>query len=135
MALMDYELTFSDVQALSGASTQNSTNLVDRGAAGSLGAGTPIALIVKIGTITGTSPTLTINLVGADNAGFTTNKITVATLTPTIATGQADTLLHFGIPHTAAKRYYRLEYVVGGTTPALTVTAGMGLNENTGAMT
>jgi hypothetical protein len=133
MALFDLQLTFSDAQVLT--ATANSTNVVDATSSRNLGSGEPMFLLAKVGTVSGTSPTLTANLVGADDVGFSTNKITIATATPTLAAAQADALVRFGIPSHTAKRYFRIEYTVGGTTPSVTVTAGLVLDQPTSPMT
>jgi hypothetical protein len=133
MALTDYELTFSDAQVVT--TSAMSTNIVDRGAASRLASGTPLNLIVKIGTISGTSPTLTLTLQGSVDVAFTA-PVTISTLTPTIAASQADVLLHFGMAAlTTGYRYYRMSYTTGGTTPSVVITAGMGLNESTAPST
>jgi hypothetical protein len=61
--------------------------------------------------------TLAYNLVAADDVGFTANKITVAALAATnIAAGTGN---HLRVGHHAARRFFRLEYTVAGTTASL----------------
>lgn len=139
--LLDQQLLFSDAQALT--ATANSTNIIDMSnisaaaaaPARNLGAGEPIHLYMKVGTVSGTSPTLTAALVGADDSSFATNKITIASVTPTLTVSQADAFVRFGIPSHTAKRFYRMEYTVGGTTPAVTVSAGFVFDEQVTSMT
>lgn len=142
--LLDQQLMFSDAQVVT--ATGNSTNVLDisnvpTGAAPltavparNLGAGFPIHLFMKVGTVVGT-PTLTAALTAADDVAFGTNKITVTTVTPTLVAGQADAIVRFGIPSHPLRRYYRLEFTVGGGTPSVTVTAGFILDEQISPMT
>jgi hypothetical protein len=121
MSVFDQQNLFSDSQVLT--ATANSSNLIDALVARNLGAGEPIFLLAGLIAISGTSPTLTVNLVGADDPGFSTNKITIATATPTLVSGTPQTV-HLTPPSHTPKRYFRLEFTVGGTTPSITVIAG-----------
>lgn len=129
--LMDIQQTFSDAQVLT--ATANSTNILDESSSRNLGGGEPIFLVADITAISGTSPTLTIALHGADDSGFSTNDITIASVTPTLVSGTAYGFVRFGIPSygLTPKRYYRLVYTVGGTTPSITITAGLVLDQQT----
>jgi hypothetical protein len=120
--IFDQQNLFSDSQVLT--ATANSTNLIDALTARNLGAGEPLFLVAALIAISGTSPTLTVNLVGADDSGFSTNKITIASATPTLVSGVAQ-MVHLTPPSHTPKRYYRLEYTVGGTGPSITVIAGL----------
>jgi hypothetical protein len=138
--LLDQQLMFSDAQVVT--ATGNSTNVIDTantsiaGAAPArnLGAGQPIHLYMKVGTVVGT-PTLTAALVGADDVAFGTNKITITTVTPTLVAAQADAFVRFGLPAHPARRFFRLEFTVGGGTPSVTVSAGFTWDEQTSPMT
>lgn len=120
--LLDAQNAPSNPQVLT--VTANSTDYIDFLAAKNLGwntTGKPSGAVVDIGAVTGTAPTLTINLVGADDSGFSTNKITLATATPTLVSGASGPRVALGIaPHTP-KRFVRFEYTVGGTTPNITI--------------
>lgn len=129
---IDQQTVMSDAQVVT--ATANSTNYIDTLAGHNLGSGKKVVPFIKVGTVSGT-PTLTAALVGADDSGFSTNKITLATVTPTLTAGQADTLVHMAIPSHAQKRYFRMEYTVGGGSPSVVVTAGLALGEPTIPMT
>jgi hypothetical protein len=132
--LLDAQDAPSNPQTLT--ATANSTDYIDKGAAVNLGAGDPLLALVNIGTPTGTSPTLTINLVGADDSGFSTNKITIASLAPSLTSGTEKGGVYLSIPPHAPKRYFRFEYTVGGTTPSIPVRhAGLTPLAQTAAMT
>lgn len=131
--LLDQQLVMSDSQVLT--ATANSTNIIDAVASRNIGSGEPVKVIAQVSAVSGTSPTLVMNFVGADDVGFSTNKITIATNTPTLVSAQAAALVRFGIPSHTAKRFYRMEYTVGGTTPSVTVIAGIAFDEQTTFLT
>lgn len=132
MALMDAQTLFSDAQALT--ATAASTNYYDAGASRNLGAGKTLKLLVDITAVGGTSPTLTVALEGADDTAFTTNKITIDTVTPTLTSGTAYGFVRMAIPSHTAKRYFRVYYTAGGTNPTATVTASFVMDEQTTPM-
>jgi len=121
----DSQLEFSTQQALT--ATANSTNIVDKGGPINLGAGEPIHAYISLCGVApgGTNPTLTATLVGADDAAFSVNKITIGSVTPVLVSGTIDTR-NYEIPigSNLPKRYFRIEYTLGGTSPTVTVTAG-----------
>lgn len=120
--LLDAQLAPSNPQVLT--ATANSTDYIDFLAGKNLGwsaSGKPSGAFVEIGAVTGTSPTLTVNLVGADDSAFSVNKITLATATPTLTSGQSYGRLNMAIASHTPKRYVRFEYTVGGTTPNITI--------------
>lgn len=133
MALMDAQNLFSDAQALT--VTAASTNYIDGSAARLSGNGEPLMVLAAITSVGGTSPTITAALEGADDTAFSTNKITLATVTPTLVSGTAYGLLKLAISPHAAKRYYRMYYTMGGTSPTVTITAGFALDVPTTPMT
>lgn len=64
-------------------------------------------------TATGTSPTLDVELQGADDSGFTTNVVSLGRFAQvTTATAVRQLAVHVD------KRYVRARVVVGGTTPS-----------------
>lgn len=101
--------------------TANSTDYIDKVGAVNLGAGARMMALVNIGVPTGTSPTLTINFVGADDTAFSSGKITIATRTPTLTSGTEVGGVYLAIAPHAPKRYFRFEYTVGGTSPSIPV--------------
>lgn len=129
--ILDNQQFFSDAQVLT--ATGNSTNVVDLGGKRDLGAGEPVKCIFQVSAVSGTAPTLAANLVGADDSAFTVNKVTAAVLNS--VTPVANTLYHVGIQAIPPKRYYQIEYTVGGTTPSITVSASLTKDEQTSAMT
>lgn len=127
--MQDDQLMVSRAQVLT--ATANSTDLIDMGAARSLGAGQEFIPTVVITANTGTSPTLTVALVGADDSAFSTNKITIDSVTPTLVSGTAFGIVRMTARAHMPKRFYRYEYTVGGTSPSITITAGFAANEQT----
>lgn len=111
--------------------TGNSTDYIDHGVARSLGAANRLNILIDITAVSGTSPTLTINWVGADDSAFSVNKITISTVTPTLVSGTPNGIVRIGCPAHMPKRYMRAEYTVGGTTPSITLTVGLVENEQT----
>ena len=121
--LLDQQNVFTDGTLATGASN---TDVIDMGAATNLGAlalgrghGGEGAEIVTncLGPKGNADNTLAYNLVGADDAAFTVNKITVlavAAYNVTIKTNN-----HARVPHHTPKRYFRLENTVAGTTASL----------------
>lgn len=129
--MLDQQLLMSDAQALT--ATANSTDYIDAGAARNLGSGQRVALVVHVSAQGGTSPTIQAVFVGADDTAFSTNKITIADSGTKAAPGVG--FIRMAIPAHTAKRYFRVEYTLGGTSPTYTVTAGIALNEPTTPMT
>jgi VCBS repeat-containing protein len=115
--MIDNALAVSISQAVT--ATGNSTDYIDVTAALNLGAGEIPKAILQVSAVSGTSPTLTVKLVGADDSGFSTNKVTIGAIVDNIT---AAGLYRIPIGNVARKRYYRLEYTVGGTTPSFTCT-------------
>jgi hypothetical protein len=127
----DQENLFSDAQvpAVAG-SPVTSTNSVDMSAAVRLGMGG--ASLPKffcfIAAKSGTTPTIRVQLVGADNAALTTNPVVVydsgvladPVTVPQIVKGAIS-------PH-ALKRFYGVIYTLVGTTATFTVTSGLTLD-------
>lgn len=126
--LLDRELMYSAGQVLPTGAT-NSADTVGFPAPRNLGAGTRVFPYLVVKAKSGTTPTLRAVLVGADDAAFTVNKITIED------TGvQTDPPLGFirmALPSHSPKQYTRVEYTVGGTTPSFTVDCGLALDEQT----
>lgn len=127
--MLDDQLTVSRAQALT--VTANSTDYIDMGANRSLGAGQEVIPFVDISAVGGTAPTLTVAFVGADDTGFSTNKITIDSVTPTLVSGTPFGFVRMSARVHLPKRYYRFEYTLGGTSPTMTITAGLCANEQT----
>ena len=118
--ILDKQLMWSDSQVVS--ANGNSTDQIDLRAATSLYGENRMFPFLTIVAKSGTGPSLQVKLVGADDSGFSTNAITV------FDTGvKADPALgDFPIGGSpASRRFWRLEYTVGGTTPSFTIVAGL----------
>ena len=134
MAILDRNYDFSDAQALSTTSDVLSTNVLDAGAAVKKFAGSLGAFPVKIAcgiVITAGTGTLSYRarLVGADDAGLSTNAIIlddtgVQIKGPDGATALANTdVATFELSASfqgPAKRYYGVVWTLGGTSPTAT---------------
>jgi hypothetical protein len=121
--IIDNHNTFSDAQALT--ATAVSTNVIDLGKDGNIGIGEEMAVQITLDVAAdgaSTDETYSVDVQTDDNVGFSS----AASLgTFTIARGSAaGTKKVFIIPKdTSAERYLRLNYTLGGTTPAVTLTA------------
>ena len=98
--------------------TENSDNYYDAGAAAALGQGEPIWALLQIASEADTDNTLVATIVGADDIAFSVNKVTVATISKAAAD---DVPFYRAVPIPAQykKRYYRVEFAVGGTGPSM----------------
>lgn len=115
--MIDNALAVSNAQVIT--ATGNSTDLIDALGAFNLGADQVPHFILNVSAVSGTSPTMTVNLVGADDSAFSTNKVTIGAITTSItAVGN----YRIPVASVARKRYYRLEYTIGGTSPSFTAT-------------
>ena len=116
----------SDAQALS--ATGYSTNTIDLGSgtpARDLGAGEPIGFGLAIdAALTGTTPTFEVQVVESPNANLSSHTV-LASRTIAQADLVAGSLHWIDVPQMAGtrQRYMGLRFVLGGTTPAITVTA------------
>lgn len=128
---LDAHQLFSDAQALT--ATAVSTNLLDFGSDRNVGIGEPLAVVcnvdvtadnttadetyefqVQVGSTT--TPILVIAKVGYGGGGDTTEEAATVLV--------AGYRVVLGIPqNVGAQRYMRLNYVLGGTTPTITVTS------------
>lgn len=115
--MIDNALAVSNAQVIT--ATGNSTDYIDLLAATNLGAGEVLRYVLQVSAVSGTSPTMTVKLVGADDAAFSTNKVTLGAIVDNIT---AVGLYRIPLANVARKRYIRLEYTIGGTTPSFTVT-------------
>lgn len=115
--MIDNALAVSNAQVIT--ATGNSTDLIDALGAFNLGADQVPRFILNISAVSGTSPTMVPTLVGADDAAFATNKVTIGTIVTAItAVGN----YRIPVANVARKRFYRVEYVITGTTPSFTTT-------------
>lgn len=128
MPIHDADVQFSKDQVVT--SNGNSDSTVARDAQTNLGGGQRIRPYVHISAVSGTSPTLQVKLVGADDSGFSTNKITIDD-SGTVSSLAAEDSIHMAIPSHTPKKHFRMEYTVGGTSPSFTITSGLRLSDQT----
>ena len=134
--ILDMQSLFSDDQAIT--ATAVSTNLIDLGATGTpplsstalvrdIGKGTPIEILI-ICTVAhgGTTPTLVVTIEQDDNVGFSSATVvgTSAEMADAVVGDRAS--IYF-VPEGVNERFIRLNYTAGGTTPTITITAGIAL--------
>lgn len=97
-----------------------STDVIDLKQNRDLHIGEPMYLVCNIEAVSGTSPTLTINLETDDNAAFSSTAIIASS--PALAPPVAGTRVVIPMP-IANERYLSAFYDVGGTTPSVTITS------------
>lgn len=95
-----------------------------------------IQLMIKVGAVTGTSPTMVVKLQGSSDAGTSWYDIPNATTATLTATGDYSITVYPGIKEVAGvattgttaqvdaviPRTFRLAFAIGGTTPSFTLT-------------
>lgn len=121
---VDAQQLLSDAQALT--ATVVSTNIIDLGSDRDIGIGEPLSVVVNVDVAadaTTGDETYQFDLQTDDNSGFSS-----ATVLLSRVIGR--TLLTAGSRHVipvpadkSAERFLRLNYVLGGTTPTITVTS------------
>ena len=124
MAIIDVENEFSDSQALT--ATAVSTNVIDLSLDRDVGRGKPLAAMITVEVAADTAnadETYEFQIQTDDNSGFAS-----ATTLTTIVIAGAD--LSAGSVHALPlslfnEQYLRLNYVLGGTTPSVTVSASL----------
>ena len=116
----------SDAQALS--ATGYSTDTIDNGAplSGSvyrdIGEGEQMELVVSCDVaLAGTTPTLDIQFVQSANANLSSHDVLAAAAQVTALAAGA--IVRVPVPPAVTKRYVGARFVLGGTTPTVTVTA------------
>jgi hypothetical protein len=120
--ILDSLLKFSDAQALT--ATADSTNVIDLGIDQDIGIGEPMALVVTVGVAADSTTgdeTYQFQLETDDNAAMTSSTVigdvTVAAANLTVGDKVVIPLGH------SNERYLQARYVLGGTTPSVTVDA------------
>jgi hypothetical protein len=124
MAFIDKFNTFCTAQALS--SDANLTDVIDLKAAGILGSGKPMQVVINVDVAadaTTGDETYTFNVI-TDDVATIDSGTTIATKTITAAALAVNTLHVIDIPETAATlQYLGVAFDGGGTTPTVTITA------------
>ena len=102
-----------------------STDLVDFGAQlRNPGVGEDLFLVVNVsGAVTGTSPTLSVAMQVDDNAAFSSQNTVFTSPTYSGANFAQGKQYVYPMPIDSMERYARLNYTLGGTTPATTLDA------------
>lgn len=132
--LIDVQNVFSDAQALT--ATAVSTNVIDLGADNNVGIGEPMAVVIQLtvaADATTGDETYTAAIKTDSAVGFgSSTTLTTLTITRGDAAG---TQYQYILPKsTDLKRYLRVDYTLGGTTPTVTLDAWLtpldGLEKN-----
>lgn len=76
-----------------------------------------VAFVLELSTVTGTSPTITVDIQGSDVSDFSDDVVTVATL---YSTGAAEDNLVYSACGELYKKYVRASVTLGGTSPVYT---------------
>lgn len=125
--ILDKRLEFSDAQALT--ATAVSTNVIDLTSDRDIGVGETIWTLIQLDVAaddTDADETYVVTLETDDNAAFTS-----ATVIDTITITRGDvagTRYYSSVP-LANERFLRLNYTLGGTTPAVTASAWLSNQE------
>lgn len=84
--------------------------------------GTEVAFVIKTGTVTGTSPTLTAEIKAAEDLGFTTGVVSLGSfgVPAGTAAAQSNAERSFTVFVPTRKRYARATVTLGGTSPVYT---------------
>lgn len=126
--ITDKQLMFSEGQALTASAA--STNIIDFGASKNISAGQELFYFIRTSVnadYTSTNETYAVKFETDDDSAFgsATNNggpnLTYADLVTT-------NLIIGRVPFTAKERYMRMYWTLGGTTPSVTVYAGLCLN-------
>lgn len=125
MTILDALLKLSDTQALTGAGAL-STNVIDLNAIvpqRDPGVGEPMEVLIAVNVAAAVGGTYTFNVVGSPNPDLSAPTVLASrpVLAAALVAGARFTL---PVPQTGTGlRYLGMSYVLGGTTPAVTVTA------------
>lgn len=120
--ILDSLLKFSDAQALT--ATADSTNVIDLSNDRDIGKGEPMALVVTVGVaadFTTGNETYQFQLETDDNAAFSSATV-IGDVTVAAANLAAGDKVVIPLGH-SNERYLQARYVLGGTTPSVTVDA------------
>ncbi len=122
--ILDQQTLLSDAQAITGDAA--STNILDLGATGDLGKGTPVKILIQVVEDFDNLTSLNVKIETDDNAGF--SSAAVLAQTGEIALAKLKTGYIFAIQSLPRgnEQYLRLSYDVTGTAPTTgKVTAGL----------
>lgn len=130
--ILSEQLIFSDGQNPTGTGATASTNIIDLKAAGTvlgapkamerdIGKGRLIPLVVEVTAVSGTNPTLDVDIEVDDNSGFTSAKVVASAVQFT--GGSPGRVRMYAVCEGADEQYMRLNYTLGGTSPDYTINA------------
>lgn len=124
MSLIDAQLLFASALAIT--ATGDATNVIDLKAAGMLGNGKPLMVVIKVDVAadaTNGDETYAFSVTTDDNAALSSDT-TIATKTIARADLTANSIHTIDIPeNVATEQFLGLVATLGGTTPTLTYTA------------
>ena len=83
-----------------------------------------VEFLVNVSGVSGTTPTLAIEVIGADDAALTSNVISLGRFDPVIAASMVAENFYVKASGLNKKAFLGLRYTMAGTTPAATVTSG-----------
>lgn len=132
MAIFENALLFSDKQALT--ATGNSTKYIETDGVQQIGRGEPVCAIIHVTTAadaTDANETYTFVLQTDDNTSFSSPRELIRMTVPPneLKTGS----IHFLSVPRVNEKYIRMQYVLAGTTPSITVTSYLGLQSHAGS--
>lgn len=132
MAIFENALLFSDKQAVT--ATAMSTKWIETDGVQQIGRGEPVSAIIHVTTAadaTDTNETYTFAIITDDNTAFSSPRELVRMTVPAaeLKTGS----VHFLTVPKTNEKYIRLNYVLAGTTPSITVTSYLGLQSASGS--
>jgi hypothetical protein len=84
---------------------------------------------VNVSAVSGTTPTLAIEVIGADDGALTSNVVSLGRIDPVIAAAMAADTFYVRGKLLTKKAFVGLRYTMGGTTPAATVSASVTIGE------
>lgn len=123
--ILDAQNSFSRNQAVTGATTSGSTDVIDLSQVNrQIGVGEQLYLVVNVKVAAGgTTPTMAVLLQTDDNSSFSsaTTVFTGPTLAAAALTAGAQFV--YQLPITGYEQYLRAAYTLGGTSPTITVDA------------
>jgi hypothetical protein len=114
MAVLDYDLIFSDAQAQTSVASHNSTNTIDFQTANTnIGAGTPLYFVFRVNTTFTSSSSATFSLsLQHSSDGTTWNALASTATTLGYALFTAGKVWSFSLP-TVHERYLKVVYAIG----------------------
>jgi hypothetical protein len=121
--ILDKQLQLSDSQALT--ASADSTNYIANGVDSDLGTGEPMVVMINVEVAANAADgneTYVANLEVDDNTSFSSGTVAASVTIPRGSAAGSKFFIH--IPKSqATEEYMQLQYVLGGTTPSVTLSA------------